>query len=233
MLFPSPAVSSSAAGISLDRIAARAAAPFVTPHAAPVTLYLLCTSACFLCSASFHTVCGHASRTVYGAGLRADAVGVLLLMWSSTVPLVEFVLPDSVSGVPGSRSTASRSLQIEGAKTLHHIVIGAVAAAGVAAMLCSKRLNSPDNGASRAALFASFAVVGFGLPLGHAALLFSSSMSQPSGKRLDWHCEDSRSWLRWVGWTAVCNTLGWGVYGIKVSKLFLRQKYPHLARFYS
>ena len=223
MLFPPPVPSID----SLSSTAAsRLASPFITPHAAPVTLYLLSTAACFLCSAFFHTVCGHSSRLVYGAGLRADAVGVLLLMWSSTVPLVEFVLPGrNGEGGGGGGSYADHGGTAMEVKAVYHALIGAVAAACVGVMLCSRRLNRPDSGSLRAAIFAGFAAVGFGLPLGHAALLSSSAPSSLSGEDglgvaggMHEHCQGAGSgmWLRWVGWTAACNALGWGVYGIKV-----------------
>lgn len=139
----------------------------------------------------------HGSSDIYRAGLGADALGVLVLMWSSSVPLVEHAF-----------AAAEQQQQHHH----HHALNAALALAAAALAVADPRFNRPDSGPRRAALFGAFAAASFGLPLAHALLL---------GRGLQGGGE---TWLAWVGWTAAANALGWGLYGVRVGAAGIRRR---------
>lgn len=131
------------------------------------------------------------SESYYLSGIKADFHGVLTLMWSSVFPLAHSAFPCS----PSMRDT--------------YVVL-----TGLLAALCAAATARPDLGAvhlghHRAALFATFGLASFVLPVTHGALVHG------------W----GEAWARvgggWVAATAGCNGVAVLVYWAKVSSPLL------------
>lgn len=150
--------------------------------------YLLGVAMCFALSTAFHTLMAH-SRALYLAGLKVDFQGVLVLMWGATVPLVYYTFP------------------CDGAWRLRTAYLGlfTLLACACSAVTFLPRFNAPDLGPYRAALFATFGVGSFALPIGHGVL---SEGWEEMGERVG---------LGWILATVVCNGVGVGLYAMKVS----------------
>ncbi len=126
------------------------------------------------------------SRRAYMAGMQADLHGVLLLMWSSTVPLVFYGFP------------CHPRLQ-----AAYFALMSALAAACQAATL-TPVFRDPALAHSRAGLFGSFAVVSFVLPLVNGVLLEGFGGFA------------TRVGLGWIVMTGVLNSLAVAAYTSKV-----------------
>lgn len=136
---------------------------------------------------SFHTFLPHKSLT--RVLLPLDFQGILLLMWSATLPLAQYTFPAQ----PGLRD-AHVLLSTLGA--------GAVLAAGA---------RAADRGNDRAGLLGVFGAGTFGGVAAHAALLRIGGGGQGPAPAI-WSVG---GW--WVGGTGVLNGLGMVCYTAKVS----------------
>lgn len=153
------------------------------------TTYLLGVAICFLLSATFHTLMSH-SRALYLLGMKLDFQGVLVLMWSATVPLVYYTFPcDSTTQVC-------------------YLILLTALASLCSAVTFLPRFSGPHLGPYRAALFGSFGAGSFALPIVHGVVRHGlEEMSRRVG-------------LGWIGATVVCNGVGVGVYALKVRVRF-------------
>lgn len=175
--------------------------------------YLAGVATCFVLSTAFHTLMAHSER-VYLAGMKLDVQGVLALMWGATAPLLRFLFP----GASSRGRDLDQSLDTwctarhdghgddERLRLAYGVVVALLAAACSAATFLPC-LSGPRLGPWRAALFGSFAVCSFALPIAHAVV------------RVGWDEVCARVALRWVGFTAVLNGIGVVVYALKVSLL--------------
>ncbi|KAL0943642.1 hemolysin-iii channel protein [Colletotrichum truncatum] len=153
------------------------------------SIYALGVTICFVLSTAFHTFMSH-SEAYYLAGIKADFHGVLALMWSSTAPLAHYTFPCS----PLTRDAY-------------------VLVTGFLAVLCAAATARPNLGAvhlghHRAALFATFGVAAFVMPIGHGVLVF--------GIEEEW----ARVGGEWVVVTAACNAAAVLVYSAKFPELW-------------
>jgi adiponectin receptor len=133
------------------------------------------------------------SQAAYDAGIKVDFQGVLILMWSTTVPLIHYTFPD-------------------------HPVLEATYHLGTAvlALLVSVATFHPAMGAVhlghlRARLFACFGVGSFIAPILHGALLDGLELQR------------KRVGLEWVLMTALCNATGMMAYSCKVCRFWKSQ----------
>jgi len=136
------------------------------------------------------------SERLYLLGMKLDIQGVLLLMWSATVPLIHYSFPDDHHG---NHSRAPL-------RTAYHAATALLAAACSAATLLP-RLQGPHLGTARAALFAAFGAGSFVAPVAHGVLMCGL---RAQGERIA---------LPWIVATAVCNGVGAVAYTMKVSML--------------
>lgn len=150
------------------------------------TTYLLGVAACFVLSATFHTLMSH-SQTLYLFGMKLDFQGVLVLMWSATVPLVYYTFP------------------CDGRLQAFYLGLLSALAGLCSAVTFLPRFSGPHLGPYRAALFGAFGAGSFALPIAHG--LLKHGLAEMRG----------RAGLGWIAATVVCNGLGLVVYGLKVS----------------
>ena len=129
------------------------------------------------------------SEGAYRLGLKLDLLGILLLMWGGTVPLVYYSFP------------CSRTAQVS-----HWLGITVLAGLSAAATFMP-RFNGPHMGSYRAALYASFGVVSFFVPIGHG-MAVGGVMEQ-----------SERIGFPWIMMMLFFNGTGAMVYSIKVSPL--------------
>ncbi len=127
------------------------------------------------------------SHDAYLLGMKLDFQGILLLMWSSTVPLIYHSFP------------------CHGALRVSYI-----AATTSLAVFCSlvtflPRFSGPHLGQYRALLFGSFGLSSFVAPIAHGTVLYGlETQSQRVG-------------LGWIAATVLCNGLGVLAYALSVS----------------
>ena len=138
---------------------------------------------------SFHTFMSHSER-LYLVGMKLDFQGILLLMWSSTVPLAYYGFRCGFS--PSVRATYLAATTL------------LAAACSVATLL--PRFSGPDLGPTRAALFASFGTASFVAPIAHGVLAHG------------FREHAARVGLSWILITAGFNGLGMVIYTLKVSE---------------
>lgn len=131
------------------------------------------------------------SERFYLLGMKLDIQGVLVLMWSATVPLIYY-------SFPGDEPSAA-SLRVA-----YHTAIGLLAAACSAATLLPQ-LSGPVLGPARAALFAAFGAGSFLVPVAHGVLKCGL---RDQGERIG---------LPWIAATGVFNGTGAVAYMLKVS----------------
>lgn len=148
--------------------------------------YFLGVAVCFALSTIFHTFMSH-SQSLYMLGMKFDFQGVLVLMWSATVPLICYTFP------------------CEGRLITFYIGLFTVLATACSAVTFLPRFSGPHLGPYRAALFGSFGFGSFALPIVHGIL------REGLGKMWE------RAGLGWILATVACNGIGVGVYGVKVS----------------
>lgn len=153
------------------------------------TTYTLGVAACFILSTTFHTLMAH-SRALYLLGMKLDFQGVLVLMWSATVPLVHYTFP------------------CDGRLQAFYLGLFTALAGLCSAVTFLPRFSGPHLGPYRAALFGSFGAGSFALPIAHG--LVRHGLGEMRG----------RVGLGWIAATVVWNGLGVGVYGVKVSRRF-------------
>ena len=63
--------------------------PLHSPDFAVLTIFFLGVSTCFALSATFHVFCNHSPR-INVLGNQLDYIGIMVLMWGSTVPSVYY-----------------------------------------------------------------------------------------------------------------------------------------------
>lgn len=130
------------------------------------------------------------SEQLYLSGMALDIQGVLVLMWGATVPLSYYSFPNSPS-----------------------LVATYLCANTLLALACSAAawglpvLQGPHLGHSRAVLFSAFGGGSFVAPVVHGMLLGGV------GEQAE------RVGLRWIATTAICNSLGAGIYMLKVRSI--------------
>lgn len=122
-------------------------------------------------------------------GMKFDFQGVLVLMWSATVPLIYYTFP------------------CDGGLRLFYMGLFTVLAAACSAVTFLPRFSGPHLGPYRAVLFGSFGGGSFALPILHGLLR--------SGLEDMW----GRVGLGWILATVACNGIGVAVYGVKVSSI--------------
>ncbi|KAK0635824.1 hemolysin-III related-domain-containing protein [Bombardia bombarda] len=149
--------------------------------------YLAGVGICFILSVTFHTLMSHSPR-IYHLGMRLDFQGILLLMWSSTVPLVYYSFPCQATVM----------------QTTYLVTITLLAGACSAATLLP-RFSGPHLGHYRAVLFGSFGLGSFVVPIAHGILLYGLKE------------QSRRIGLGWIMVTGLCNGVGVVVYAVKVS----------------
>lgn len=131
------------------------------------------------------------SRALYMLGMKFDFQGVLVLMWSATVPLIYYTFP------------------CDGRLRLFYMGLFTVLAAACSAVTFLPRFSGPHLGPYRAVLFGSFGGGSFALPIFHGLL--------QKGLGDLWE----RVGLGWILATVACNGIGVAVYGVKVSQIAL------------
>ncbi len=136
--------------------------------------------------ASFHTFMSH-SPEAYLLGMKLDFQGILLLMWSSTIPLAYYSFP------------CHQTLGT------YYMVATSVLAALCSAVTFLPRFNAPHLGHYRAVLFGSFGLTSFVAPIAHGMALYGLEM------------QSQRISMSWIWATALCNGLGVVAYTLKVS----------------
>ncbi|KAF3771033.1 Hly-III related protein, partial [Cryphonectria parasitica EP155] len=147
--------------------------------------YFLGVAVCFVLSTVFHTLMAH-SPALYALGMKIDIQGVLVLMWSATVPLVYYTFQCEEGVV----------------RAAYGIVFTALAGA-CSAVTFLKQFSGPHLGPYRAALFGAFGAGSFAAPITHGLLKHGlEEMYRRVG-------------LGWILVTVVCNGIGIGVYGLK------------------
>ncbi|CAN8096064.1 unnamed protein product [Discula destructiva] len=148
--------------------------------------YFLGVAACFILSTTFHTLMSH-SQAAYLQGMKLDFQGVLVLMWSATLPLVFY------------------AFACEDGRLVRALYVGLFTLLAVAcsAVTFLPQFSGPHLGPYRAALFGSFGVSSFALPIGHGLLR----------EGLDEMWE--RVGLGWIVATVVCDGIGAGLYVLK------------------
>jgi adiponectin receptor len=124
------------------------------------------------------------SERLYLLGMQMDILGVLVLMWSATVPLAHYSLACHPR-LEAACHVASASLALA----------CAVATSPRVALLAGPRL-----GPARAALFALFGAASFAAPLAHAAALRPADWAARAGGR------------GWLAATAALDGAGAAVY---------------------
>ena len=149
--------------------------------------YFLGVALCFALSTIFHTCMAH-SQALYLQGMKLDIQGVLILMWSATVPLVHYTFP--------CESERLRML---------YMSLFTVLTCACSAVTFMPQFSGPHLGPYRAALFGSFGVGSFALPIGHGLL------------REGWSQMWQQVGLGWILATVACNGIGVGLYAMKVS----------------
>lgn len=148
--------------------------------------YFLGVAVCFSLSTAFHTLMAH-SRAVYLLGMKIDIQGVLVLMWSATVPLVHYTFP------------------CEGTVRTTYNLLFAVLAGACSAVTFLPQFSGPHLGPYRAALFGCFGAGSFAFPIVHGILRYGME---------EMH---RRVGLGWILATVLCNGLGVWAYAMKVS----------------
>lgn len=151
--------------------------------------YFVGVAVCFVLSTAFHTLMAH-SRAVYLLGMKLDFQGVLVLMWAATAPLVYYTFPCRDGAVVRAAYAA-----------LFTALAGACSA-----VTFLPRFSGPHLGPYRAALFGAFGAGSFAVPITHGLARY--------GLEEMWR----RVGLGWILGTVVCNGVGVGVYGLKVSR---------------
>lgn len=131
------------------------------------------------------------SQVLYMLGMKFDFQGVLVLMWSATVPLIYYIFP------------------CDGRLRLFYMGLFTVLAAACSAVTFLPRFSGPHLGPYRAVLFGSFGGGSFALPIFHGLL--------QKGPGDMWE----RVGLGWILATVACNGIGVAVYGVKVSRTLL------------
>lgn len=127
------------------------------------------------------------SEAVYLVGMKLDIQGVLVLMWGATVPLAYYAYP------------------CEAYLRASYLGLFTVLAGLCSAVTFLPRFSGPHLGPYRAALFGSFGAGSFALPIGHGVMRY--------GMGEMWN----RVGMKWILATVLCNGIGVGVYGMKVS----------------
>lgn len=135
------------------------------------------------------------SERLYLLGMKLDIQGVLLLMWSATVPLIHHSLPPPPSDKGHPPWTSWHTT---------HLAATTLLASACSAATLLPRLSGPRFGSTRAALFACFGAASFVAPLAHGAV---ECGVLETARRVA---------APWLGVTAVCNAVGAGVYMSKV-----------------
>ncbi|KAH8898543.1 hemolysin-III channel protein-like protein Izh2 [Thozetella sp. PMI_491] len=158
------------------------------------TIYLVGVAVCFVLSTCFHTFMSH-SHHAYLLGMKLDFQGILLLMWSSTIPLIYHSFPCH----PRLR-------------------MGYGIVTSILAVLCSAAtflpvFSSPHLGPYRALLFGSFGLGSFVAPIAHGILLHGLETQGP------------RIGLGWIGATVVCNGLGVVAYTFKFPEKWFPRRF--------
>lgn len=140
------------------------------------------------------------SERLYLLGMKLDIQGVLLLMWSATVPLIHYSFPAAAASTTHNDHSAAL-------RTAYHAATALLAAACSAATLLPG-LSGPRLGHARAALFVAFGAGSFVAPVAHGAA----------------RCGLAEQWERialpWIGATAAFNGVGAVAYTMKVSAKF-------------
>lgn len=124
-------------------------------------------------------------------GMKFDFQGVLVLMWSATVPLIYYTFP------------------CDGRLRLFYMGLFTVLAAACSAVTFLPRFSGPHLGPYRAVLFGAFGGGSFALPIFHGLL--------QKGLGNMWESVG----LGWILATVAWNGIGVAVYGVKVSPISL------------
>ncbi|KAK3945764.1 hemolysin-III related-domain-containing protein [Diplogelasinospora grovesii] len=183
------------------------------------TTYLMGVTVCFIFSSLFHTFMSH-SPTLYASGMKMDFQGILILMWSSTIPLVYYGFPC----LPHVQALYLVSTTI--------LALGCSALTLIDAQDCKhwkvwwylpRRVftfrvdfSGPHLGHYRAALFGTFGAVSFIVPIVHGIWLYGLG---EYGNRVG---------LRRIGLTAVFNTVGVVIYTLKFPERWYPQRFDLL-----
>jgi adiponectin receptor len=154
------------------------------------------------------------SDEAYLLGIKLDFQGVLVLMWSSTIPLIYYSFPSPPACPPvisESFGSLFHSSLIPSLPTSTFFVRAAYwTGTTILASLCSAATMHPSLGAVhlghyRARLFACFGVGSFVVPIIHGIAKYGATE------------QACRIGLPWIAATAVANSLGMAAYSMKVS----------------
>ncbi|KAF2454281.1 hemolysin-III related-domain-containing protein [Lineolata rhizophorae] len=174
------------------------------------SVYLFGVAICFCLSTAFHTLTNHSAR-VLTLGLQLDWLGVVILMWSATIPQVHYAFScpaaaaDSSSSADATAAAAAAAIPL---RNLYWALLTAQAGA-CAAYTFAERFRDPLTGGRRAAAYAGLAALTL-VPVGHA-------WARDGWGRRGAEREAAREKLAlgWVGVTVVCNGLGAAAYAVK------------------
>jgi adiponectin receptor len=140
-----------------------------------LTLYSTSVATCFLLSATYHTLLCHHAPPIPARGLQLDLHGVLLLMWSATIPQIHYAF----ACTPALR--------------LPYWTLETALALVASAATRSPGFTAPAQRRRRAGAFAALALGGL-VPVGHAVLR--------EGWEVAWRRLGLKWWLFTAGWNA-------------------------------
>ncbi len=128
--------------------------------------------------------------------MKLDFQGILLLMWSSTIPLIFHSFPCH----PTLRAS--------------YMAVTSLLAAVCSAATFLPRFSGPHLGIYRVLLFGSFGLGSFVAPVAHGIWLHGLEIQK------------QRIGLGWIMATVACNGTGVVAYALKVSSSTVLQSYP-------
>jgi adiponectin receptor len=128
----------------------------------------------------------HLSHQSYALGIKLDYGGIILLMWSSTFPLIYYSFPCH----PSTQAT--------------YLTVTTILAACCLLATFHPLIGGPHLGHVRAVLFGSFGLGSFLAPITHGLVLHGlAEQSRKIG-------------LAWIAVTILCNGTGVIAYALKV-----------------
>ncbi|KAI9054322.1 hypothetical protein LZ554_001488 [Drepanopeziza brunnea f. sp. 'monogermtubi'] len=165
------------------------------------SMFFFGVATCFLLSAAFHTLSNH-SETVATQGNQLDYLGIVILMWGSTIPSVYYGFwcnAELQKLYWGARASADRESQVT------------LLASLCTAATFSSRFSSPGLRPWRAGMYAC---------LGLSALVFVVHGLVLHG----WEVQRRRMGLEWMGVMTALNLVGAAVYVWRIPERWVPMK---------
>ncbi|KAI1862193.1 uncharacterized protein JN550_010349 [Neoarthrinium moseri] len=158
------------------------------------SIYFFGVGTCFVLSTTFHTFMHH-SKTTYDFGIKLDYAGILLLIYTSTFPLILYTFPCRMY--------------------LQALYIAVITSLAGGCMLATfhPSIGGPHLGHVRAFLFGSVGLASFLIPILHGIL--AAGLEEQS----------ARVGLCWIWLTVLCNGLGVVAYAFKFPETWYPRRF--------